>query len=37
MLTILGWVVIGLMVGLMVGWLITFAMDPEAFQKGARR
>jgi hypothetical protein len=37
MLTILGWVVIGLMVGLMVGWLVTFAMDPEAFQKGAKR
>jgi hypothetical protein len=37
MLTIVGWVTIGLMVGLMVGWLVTFAMDPEAFQKGAKR
>jgi hypothetical protein len=37
MLTIVGWVTIALMAGLIVGWLVTFAMDPEAFQKGAKR
>lgn len=26
-----------LLIGMMLAWLIAFAIDPEAFQKGARR
>jgi len=32
-----GLVAASLFLGMMLAWLIAFAIDPEAFQKGARR
>lgn len=32
-----GLAALSLFIGMMAAWLIAFAIDPEAFQKGARR